>query len=155
MLSRVVSRWLCFFAGLAAGFGTIVPWLGGWAVILAAAGGEYHGIHETGRPTSQRLLHFGGWINGAGNLSRSHIVHIPEDGEIVEHRVGKVYGAITKLVFYEAKYRFRDGSTRIAPADGPEPLVSHRQDVLWALFILGPLLAVAFFVAFNRLGRTR
>ena len=151
--SRLV-RVLLVLVGIVAGFATIVPWLFGWLVILAAGGNEYHGIQDTGRPTSQHLLKFSDWIPGSGDLRPSHFRNLPTESVITEYRVGRAYGVLTKMVFYEAKYRLPDGSVRIDHAFGSEPLLSHRKGVLYGCLIGGPIFSYALFVLNYRLRST-
>lgn len=147
MLNRDrLVRVLLVLGGIVAGFATIVPWLFGWVVILAGGGAEYHGIQNTGRPTSQQLLKFSEWQPGSDNLYPTHMARLPPESAITEYRVGRAYGLLTKMVFYEAKYRLPDGTHQVAHAFGPEPLISHRKDVLYFSLIGGPILCVSFFV---------
>ena len=151
---RALFRAICILGGTAASIVSIVPWLFGLMVIIAAGGSEYHEIQNTGRPISQHLLKFTDWRSGGGELRPSHVLNLPTESVITEYRVGRAYGTLTKMVFYEAKYRLPDGSVRVAPADGPEPLLSHREDVLYGCLIGGPIVSCAFFVLYFRLRRT-
>ena len=147
-------RGLCILGATVAGVASIVPWLFGLIVIMATAGSEYHEIQNTGRPGSQCLLKFTDWRSGTGGLGPSHVFYLPPESVITEYRVGRAYGSLTKMVFYEAKYRLPDGSVRVAPADGPEPLLSHREDVLLGWLVGGPIASCAFFVLYFRLRHT-
>ncbi|HTN02223.1 MAG TPA: hypothetical protein VL132_10110 [Planctomycetaceae bacterium] len=142
-----VFRLLAIVFGLAAFVVPAAVWWVGWTVILAAAGSEYHAIDQHDRPASYHLLTFGPWKNGVGPCTSSHIVSLPRDAVILEHRIGKAGGFATKFTYYEAKYQMPDKSLRVTHAAGPIPLISHERETLAACFFGCSAIAFACLLA--------
>ena len=148
---RRFLRAISIIVGTVVLLGSFAPWVCGWMIIVGCSGNEYHGINQNDQPTSYRLLKFQPWTKGGEGLQPSHILALPDSHQIVEHRIGTAYGVITKMVYYEAKYRTPDDQVRITHATGAESLISHRKEAVIAGFILCPLVASLLFFVASRL----
>ncbi len=148
---RRVFRLASIILGVAVLLASVVPWAVGWVIIVVSSGGEYHGIHQNDRPKSYHLLKFESWHQGDDGLQPSHILGLPDNYRIKEHRTGRAYGLITQMVYYEAQYQTPDGELRVTHATGVEPLISHRNEALAAGFVLCPIAATILFIVASRL----
>jgi hypothetical protein len=144
---RRVFRLLAITFSVAAFLLPVAFWLIGWCVILAAGGSESHAIHQHDRPASYELLTFGPWESGAGPCVYSQILWLHPDALILEHRIGKAAGIVTRFTYYEAKYQMPDKTLRVTHATGPIPLISHRKETMIASFFGCTVLALGFFRA--------
>jgi len=149
MSTRTVLRravgFLAVLAALASVVCPIAAWILGWGIILSAAGGERHAIHENDKPASYHRLQFGAWKSGVGPCRPSHVANIAEDAEIIAYRIGQAQGPITRFTYYEANYQMPDGRLRVTHAEGPIPLISHRSDAIIVTTAGGVLLSLALF----------
>ena len=144
---RVVS----IIVGTTTLLASFAPWLCGWIIIIACSGAEYHGIKQNDQPRCYRFLKFQPWVDGDEGVRRSHILMLPDNHQITEHRIGTARGLVTKVVYYEAKYQMPDGQVRITHASGREELISHRKESVVAGFVLCPLFASIMFFAASKL----
>ena len=154
-MRRLLSPWALRIIGSLLVLIAPLPWLLGWAVILASGGAEYHAIRETGLPSSVDLLAWSNWKSGTSELRRSHILHdLDPNAKIIEYRTGSAVGYCTQFIFYQAKYELPDGAIRVAHADGPRSLISHRTLVVVSSLVICLSIAIVLFIIAARLRRS-
>jgi hypothetical protein len=108
------------------------PWLIGSMFVLAVGPSETVSVRETGMITCPEVLTWTEWSAGPGPVRRTEADYRPRidpNAEIVEYRIGQDAKGFMELTFYQAKYRFPDGTIVIAPAHGPKPLVGVNDSV--------------------------
>lgn len=119
---------------------------------VLVGGSELHTMRETGLPASVRALEWTDWRPSDGTLSYTEWAPQSErlkDARILSYRIGIARGTVSKFTFYQARYALADGTEVIAPAEGPELLISPRWPTIIVLVTLqlaafGILLAYVF-----------
>jgi hypothetical protein len=147
---RCLFRLLANLFAVAAFLLPVAFWLTGWAIILGVGPSEHHAIQDRDRPDSYQRLTFGPWKKGTGPCISSQILWLHPDALILEHRIGKAAGIITRFTYYEAKYQMPDKTLRVTHATGPIPMISHREETMVASFFGCTVLALGFFRASSR-----
>ena len=146
---------LCVIVGIASLFAAVVPWAAGWVSIIASSGREQSEIRKNGLPTCMHLLAWTDWQDGSGDLHNSTLLeNLPAESRIIAHRTGSANdGILSEFTFYQAKYKLPDGSIRVAHADGPKPLISHRQPAVAGIAIGCVVLAIVLLFSAAHLTR--
>lgn len=131
---------------------TIVPWVLGNFMILAAGPRESVSVCDIGMVTCPDILKWTCWADGPGDVYRGHFAErVDPDAEIVAHRIGRDSKLFADLTFYQAKYRHPDGRIEVAPANGPKSIVSVNQGLAVICSISAFAASIFSFVFASRL----
>ena len=147
---KVLAVTVAIILLIAAGVTPFVPGIAS----LVATGSELHHMADTGLPASVELLEWTDWQEGADTLHPTRWAPQPgrlADAKIVAYRIGEAKDILTKFTFYQARYILADGTEVIAPAEGPEPLVSARLSFVVVIVLLLLAASVVLFICGVRL----
>ncbi len=137
IMSRILRGSLICLLVLAGLF----PWVSG-NLMKYAAPAEYHSIWDTGAPTCVATLDWTQWRTGIGETYKGLVSQLVDrDAEVIGYRIGTSRRFFGVLTFYQAKYRHKDGSEIIGPADGPINLITVNSIRCWPITILCFVLA--------------